>query len=97
VFTSYAQDDWFELLPVVAITINNRDTVSIRISPFFFTHSYYVDPIGIEEGNLSIPNGTGPKRAGETFVKRLREATDWAQAAIATAQDKQQEYANRSR
>jgi hypothetical protein len=76
VFTSYAQDDWFELLPVVAIAINNRDAASIGISPFFFTHGYHVDPIGIEEGNPSIPNRTSPKRAGETFVKRLREATD---------------------
>jgi hypothetical protein len=97
VFTSYAQDDWMTLLPVVAMAINNRDATSIGMSPFFFTHGYHVDPISIEEGNGSIPAGTGPQRAGEAFVKRLREATDWAQAAIATAQDKQQEYANRSR
>lgn len=37
------------------------------------------------------------ERAGELFVERLRKATDWAQAAIATAQDRQQTQANRNR
>lgn len=97
VFTSYAQDDWMSLLPVVAITINNRDASSTGLSPFFFTHGFHVDPIGIEDSNSGISEVMGPRRAGETFVKRLREATDWAQAAIAIAQDRQQECANRSR
>ena len=98
VFTSYAQDDWAGLLPIVAIAINNRDAASIGISPFFFTHGYHIDPIGIETANFTEGSrGIGPELAGEAFVKRLREATDWAQAAIASAQDKQQEQANRSR
>jgi hypothetical protein len=81
---------------VVVMAINNQDAASIGMLPFFFTHGYYVDPISIEEGNTPILNRTSPRRAGEAFVKRLREATNWAQAAIATAQDKQQEYANQS-
>ncbi|OKP10450.1 hypothetical protein PENSUB_4119, partial [Penicillium subrubescens] len=40
---------------------------------------------------------TPPRKAGETFVNRLREATDWAQAAIASAQALQEEQANRRR
>ena len=95
-FSSYAQDDWAPLLPIVAMAINNRDAASIGISPFFFTHGYHVDPIGIEVANVT-EGTTGPGRAGEVFVKRLRDATDWAQAAIAIAQDRQQEQANRSR
>jgi hypothetical protein len=63
----------------VAIAINNRDTASIGISLFFFTHGYHVDPIGIETANLTEGlRGIGPELAGEAFVKRLREATDWA-------------------
>jgi transposase InsO family protein len=76
VFVSYAQDDWEGLLAVIAIAINNRDAASIRMSPFFFTHGYHVDPISIKEGNTPILNRTSPRRASEAFVKRLREATD---------------------
>ena len=38
-----------------------------------------------------------PERAGETFVNRLRDATDWAQSAIAVAQETQQDQTNRRR
>ncbi|KAJ5472084.1 hypothetical protein N7539_008653 [Penicillium diatomitis] len=46
---------------------------------------------------LAIDALTLPEKAGETLVNRLREATDWAQAAIASAQDYQEEQANRRR
>jgi hypothetical protein len=46
------------------------------MSPFFFTHGYYINPISIKEGNTPILNRTSPRRASEAFVKRLREATD---------------------
>jgi hypothetical protein len=48
------------LLLVVAMAINNRDATLIGMSPFFFTHGYYIDLISIEEGNLSIINSTRP-------------------------------------
>jgi hypothetical protein len=73
-FTTYAQDNWKDLLPIVAVAINNREAASTGISPFFFT-----------------------RKAGETFVNRLREATDWTQAAIAAAQALQEEQTNRRR
>jgi len=98
-FIAYAQDDWMGLLPIVAIAINNRDASSTGLSPFFFTHGYHIDPLGIEDSSTNALGTmmTQPARAGETFVNRLREATDWAQSAIAVAQEKQQEHANRSR
>ncbi|OKO99443.1 Transposon Ty3-I Gag-Pol polyprotein, partial [Penicillium subrubescens] len=97
VFTTYAQDNWKDLLPIVAVAINNRDAASTGISPFFFTHGYHVDPIGIDEAGQLEDALTPPRKAGETFVNRLREATDWAQAAIASAQALQEEQANRRR
>lgn len=96
VFSVYAQDDWVPLLPIVAGAINNRDAASTGLSPFFFTHGYHIDPIALDEG-LSETTLTRPEVAGRAFVDRLREATDWAQSAIAVAQDRQQEQANRSR
>ena len=87
VFASYAQDGWSKLLPVVAGAINNRESASTGLSPFFFTHGYHVDPIALpDQPTPSDKNALRvPERAGETFVERLREATDWVQAAIAVA------------
>ena len=98
-FSAYAQDDWGSLLPIVAMAINNRDATSTGLSPFFFTHGYHVDPIGIDDAQdpREIQEMLPPERAGETFVNRLRDATDWAQSAIAVAQETQQDQANRHR
>jgi hypothetical protein len=60
----------------VAVAINNRDAASTGISPFFFTHGYHIDPIGIDEADQLQDALTQPEKAGETFVNRLREATD---------------------
>lgn len=81
----------------MAVAINNRDAASTGISPFFFTHGYHIDPIGIDEAGQLQDALTSPEKAGEAFVNRLREATDWAQAAIASAQALQEEQANRRR
>lgn len=97
VFTSYTQDNWSSLLPIVAAAINNRDASATGLSPFFFTHGYHIDPISLDDSGTLREALLPPERAGETFVKRLRDATEWAQAAIAIAQERQQEHANRSR
>jgi hypothetical protein len=94
-FTVYSQEDWKALLPVATIAINNRDSSSTGLSPFFFTHGYHVDPIGIEE--VDLDNLRATERAGNGFVDRLAEATNWATAAMAAAQERQQDQANRSR
>jgi hypothetical protein len=95
-FSTYAQDDWLSLLPIVAAAINNRDAASTGLSPFFFTHGYHIDPIGLDD--VEEPQSTLlPEKAGETFVNRLRDATDWTQSAIAMAQEEQQNQANKLR
>jgi transposase InsO family protein len=97
VFSTYAQDNWKDLLPIVAVAMNNHDAASTGISPFFFTHGYHVDPIGLDKASQLQDVQTPPGMAGEMFVNRLREATDWAQAAIASAQAQQEEQTNRRR
>jgi hypothetical protein len=74
------------LLPIVAVAINNHNAALTGISPFFFMHEYYINPIGLDEASQLQDALTPPGMAGEMFVNRLREATDWAQAAIASAQ-----------
>ena len=59
----------------MAGAINNSDSVSIGLSPFFFTHSYYIDPISLDKGS-SITTLTRLEVAGEAFVDRLKEAID---------------------
>ena len=58
------------------MAINNRDAALTGILLFFFTHGYYIDPIGIDEAGQLESALTLPRKAGEMFVNRLREATD---------------------
>jgi hypothetical protein len=65
------------------------------MSPFFAIYSYNVDPIKVAEPLRD--SGLTPIEQGETFVSRLQEASDLAQAAIASAQKRQEQYTNASR
>ncbi|KAJ6437630.1 AAA family ATPase [Purpureocillium lavendulum] len=95
VFATHCQDNWEKLLPIAQLAINNRNAASTGISPFFMTHGYTVDPIQTDEplrdGNKS------PVERGEGIVKKLQEAWEYAQAAMAHAQEVQQQYANQHR
>jgi hypothetical protein len=98
-FVAYTQDDWAEHLPSAELAINNRNAASTKISPFFMTHGYNIDPIQIDE-ELEERNGrarSSPIACGEQVVKKLKDARDWAEAAIAAAQQTQEQHANRYR
>jgi hypothetical protein len=82
------------LLLIVAVIINNHDAALTGISPFFFTHGYHINPIGLDKASQLQDALTPPGMAGEMFVNRLWEATNWAQAAIASAQAQQEEQTN---
>ena len=95
-FISYAQYDWPELLPSAMLAINNRDTV-LGMSPFFMTHGYHAEPIQQTE-----PEGTqlplcNPAQRAEAFVSRIREAQEYAAAAMASVQQRMEDSANRRR
>jgi hypothetical protein len=100
-YATYWQDDWAGLLPIAMLAINNRDATSTGISPFFATHGYHVDllsTIADKEGEEPLrTQGRSPVARGEAFVARLKEATEFAQATMASAQEQQEEYANRAR
>ncbi|KAM4061314.1 Pol [Hirsutella rhossiliensis] len=87
IFAAYAQDNWEELLPAAMMAINNHNSTSTGLSPFFITHGYHVDPIQVKE----------KLRTDGSIVQRFREATEWAQAAIASAQEQQEKNANSRR
>ncbi|KJZ68122.1 hypothetical protein HIM_12487 [Hirsutella minnesotensis 3608] len=95
IFATYAQDDWDELLPAAMMAINNHNSASTGLSPFFITHGYHIDPIQVKEKLRT--DGKSPVARAEHIVQRLREATEWAQAAIASAQEQQEKNANTRR
>ena len=74
---------------------------STGINPFFITHGYNASLLDYDI--TAATDSTEDRGArtlaemGEKITKKLREASDFAQAAIAYAQDIQQQYANQHR
>jgi hypothetical protein len=85
------------MLPMAELAINNHDSSSTGVSPFFLTHGYHVEPLQLTEDLSTMPERRSPAQLGEGIVRKLQEATEWAQASMAVAQQNQEEAANRSR
>lgn len=96
-FTCYAQNDWITLLPMAQIALNTRPNSAIGgLSPFFLRNGYHLDPIGEPapaQERLQHPGTI----AGQKYVQRLRDAQDFAQAAMASAQQRSENNANQHR
>ncbi|KAI0991907.1 hypothetical protein K3495_g16280, partial [Podosphaera aphanis] len=67
----------------------------IGLSPFFITHGYHAEPID-QVSSSSIKASSQTKRARE-FVKRLTEAQEYAQAAMAATQQRMESNSNKKR
>lgn len=95
VFTCYAQNNWVDLLPLAQLALNSRPNSAIGgMSPFFLRHGYDLNPIS-EPTPLTeeLSKHPGRRAAGE-YVQRLRDAQDFAQAAMASVQQRNEENAN---
>lgn len=97
IFCSYQQQDWKELLNHAELAINNRPSSSTKVSPFFLTHGYHLEPIEIKENITQSDDSDNPIARGERLVTKLKETRDFAQAAIAAAQLQQERFANENR
>ena len=76
------------------IALNNRQGTR-GISPFFATHGYNVDPIVLREDMTAAP---GSKMGdAEAWAQKMKEAQDWISAALAAAQQRMEDNANRHR
>ena len=95
-FVDYAQSDWSSLLPMAELAINNRDSLSTGVSPFFLSHGYHMDPLEVTD-SLQTREGHTPIQQAESIVCKLQEATDWAQLAMAVAQQRQEDSTNKTR
>lgn len=96
-FTTYAQDDWLLLLSIAMLAINARTARSTGMSPFFATHGYDIEPIQIDNATELREHGKSPIAQGEAFAAKLKQASEMAQAIIASAQDDQERQANTKR
>jgi hypothetical protein len=97
VFVDYAQDNWSTLLPAAELAINNRNAASTGVSPFFLIHGYHVEPLQLAEEPQQSQSARSPVQLADSIVQKLKSAVEWAQLAVAIAQQRQEEQANRSR
>lgn len=98
VFTCYAQDNWMELLPLAQLALNGRPNSAIGgISPFFLRHGYEIDPLMQPTDQVNKTSRHPGTISAERYVQRLKDAQDFAQAAIASAQQRYESNANRNR
>jgi hypothetical protein len=93
-FVTYSQLNWEALLPTAMLALNNRDSSVLGASPFFLEHGYHVEPV--QRIQPTSPNHS-PAASAERFVQRIAQAEEFAQAAMAWAQQRMEENANRSR
>ena len=96
---NYAQDNWVKLLPSAKLAFNCHDSVTIGVSPFFLTHGYNPSPLSVTEEPRNHENQSprSPIEQAEAIVQNLRRAAEWAQSAMALAQQRQEDHANRYR
>jgi len=96
-FTNYDQSNWANLLPMAELAINNHDAASTGVSPFFLSHGYHMEPLQLFEELGPEQPGKSPVQKADQIVRRMKEATEWAQMAMAVAQEAQEETSNRKR
>jgi hypothetical protein len=96
-FCDYAQENWYELLPSAQLAIMGRDAASTGVSPFFLEHGWHVEPLDLQLEPTNPAARQSPVQQAELIVRRLKEARDWAEASMATAQQVQEEVTNRKR
>ncbi|KAI0999784.1 hypothetical protein K3495_g8416 [Podosphaera aphanis] len=98
VFTCYAQDDRMNLLPLAQLALNGRPNTAIGgMSPFFLRYGYHIDPLMEPTPHPDQTVQHPGKHAATDYARRLRDAQDFAQATMASVQQRNEQKANRSR
>lgn len=96
-FCNYQQSDWSDWLSICELAINNRDSTTTGVSPFFLSHGYNAEPLNLPQLMVfTAPPMTTPEFA-EQIVKKLAEARRHAESSMAFAQQRMEGNANRTR
>src|SRR5699024_7286458 len=74
-----------------------RDHAGIQTSPFFLEHGYHPEPIQVREVPAEALPLQRREKDARKLAERLQEATEFAQAALAAAQARSEDAANRRR
>jgi Chromo (CHRromatin Organisation MOdifier) domain len=85
------------MLPAVQLSLNTKESTTTGVSPFFLSHGYHLEPFTLFDEPIREETLTSPERKGDLIVSRLKDATDWAQLAMAGMQQEQERQANRHR
>ena len=83
-YIDFDQRNWARFLYITEFAINNKNAVSTGISPFFLSHGYHPKTLETDE-NLHAGNGN-PIQKTDWIINKLKKANDWAQTAMAIAQ-----------
>jgi hypothetical protein len=97
IFTNHAQDDWHDLCPLAALSINNRESSTTNVSPFFLDHGYNCEPWDFPAKLTGDHTSRSPIQRAEAIVAKMRDGVEHAKVAMAAAQQLQEETANRRR
>ena len=85
------------LLPMAQLDLNSRPHSIGGMSPFFLRHGYDLGPL-MEPTPSAINNSRHPGCLGaQKLIRKLKDAQDFAQAAMASAQQRSEQNANRLR
>lgn len=94
-FSCYSQNDWMDLLPMAQLALNSRPNSSIGgMSPFFLKHGYDLDPVTQPTPSTCEKSRHPGRFSAIKYVQRLKDAQDFAQAAMASAQQRYEANGN---
>src|SRR4030088_1636997 len=97
-FVDWAQQDWLYWLPMAVSGICGRDSASTGTNAFFRSHGWNQSLFeGITDELSDDDERDSPVAQADRIIRRLKEAREWAQSAMAGAQESQERSANRTR
>ncbi len=96
-FSNYSQDNWASLLLMTELVINNHDFTSMRVSLFFLSHEYHMKPLQLLEKLKPVWSAKSSVQKADQIVRKMKEATEWAQMTMAVTQQIQKETVNQKR
>ena len=80
------------------LAINNYNSATTRVSLFFLSHRYNIKLLQLSDKDLRPAQNKGSLiQQANNVVQKLKEATKWAQTAIAIAQQTQEDATNKQR
>ena len=79
--------------------LNGKQAASTGLAPFFLSYGYDIEVVSIEDDDVDArtKSATTPRAIANVTVAKLRDAYEWAQAAMAAAQQNQEDQANKRR